>query len=94
MTPLIFTTALLADLNSPIVWVLALIPLTAPATMLQVLTLSDQPPLLMIGLSLLSLTAFVVIATLAAARVFRATLLLYGVRPGVRQIVDAIRARS
>lgn len=92
--PLIFTGALLTDLGSPIVWALALIPLTAPATMLQVLSLSDQPPIAMIALSLLSLTVFVTVATLAAARVFRATLLLYGVRPGVRQILDAVFARA
>ncbi len=33
---------------------------------------------------------FTVLATAASARVFRATLLLYGMRPGVRQIVRAI----
>jgi hypothetical protein len=35
-----------------------------------------------------------VLATIASARVFRATLLLYGVRPSVRRIVDAVLARA
>jgi ABC-2 type transport system permease protein len=92
--PLIFTGVFLTDLGSPIVWILALIPLSAPATMLQVLTLAPDPPWLQIGLSLLSLGTFVVLATVASARVFRATLLLYGVRPSLGRIVGAVFARS
>jgi ABC-2 type transport system permease protein len=94
VVPLIFTGLFLTDLGSPVVWVLSLIPLTAPATMLQVLTLSQEPPWLQIGLSLASLGAFVVLATIASARVFRATLLLYGVRPSLGRIVGAVFARA
>jgi hypothetical protein len=47
----------------------------------------------MVVLSLISLTVFVVVATIASARVFRATLLLYGVRPSIRQLMDAVLAR-
>ncbi len=94
VVPLIFTGVFLTDLGSPIVWILALIPLSAPATMLQVLTLAPDPPLLQIALSLVSLGTFVVLATVASARVFRATLLLYGVRPSVGRIVGAVFARS
>jgi len=94
VVPLIFTGVFLTDLGSPIVWILALIPLSAPATMLQVLTLAPDPPWLQIGLSLVSLGAFVLLATIASARVFRATLLLYGVRPSLGRIVGAVFARS
>jgi len=94
VVPLIFTGVFLTDLGSPIVWILALIPLSAPATMLQVLTLAPDPPWLQIGLSLASLGTFVVLATIASARVFRATLLLYGVRPSLGRIVGAVFARS
>jgi ABC-2 type transport system permease protein len=94
VVPLIFTGVFLTDLGSPIVWVLSLIPLTAPATMLQVLTLAEDPPWLQIGLSIASLGTFVLLATLASARVFRATLLLYGVRPSLGRIVDAVFARN
>jgi ABC-2 type transport system permease protein len=92
--PLIFTSLFLTDPTSIVVWVLALFPLTTPATMLQVMSFADEPPVAMIGLSLLSLGLFVVLGTIACARIFRATLLLYGVRPGLRQIVSAVTARA
>jgi ABC-2 type transport system permease protein len=92
--PLIFSSLFLTDPTSIIVWALALFPLTTPATMLQVLSFADEPPVAMVGLSLLSLGLFVVLGTLACARIFRATLLLYGVRPGLRQIVAAVTARA
>ena len=91
--PLILTSVILSDPTSPLVWFLALFPLTAPATMLQELALSSPPPA-MVVLSLLSLTVFVVLSMIASARIFRATLLLYGVRPGLGQVLAAIRARD
>ena len=94
VVPLIFSTVFLTDLNSPIVWVLALFPLTTPATMLQVLALSPTTPWFMVAITLVDLVAFVLIATIACARIFRATLLLYGVRPDVRQMVGAVLARG
>jgi len=92
--PLIFASAFLGDTGSPIVTILALIPLTAPVSMLQVLALSPDPPWPLVIASLASLSIFAVLAAVGAARVFRATLLLYGVRPSVRRIVGAITARS
>ena len=92
--PLIFSGVFLSDIDSPLVWALALIPFTAPATMLMVLTIAPTIPVPMVICSLLSLTIFVTVATIASARVFRATLLLYGVRPSVRRIVDAMLARD
>ena len=92
--PLIFTTAFVSDPGSPLVVALALFPLTAPAAMLQVVAVAPEPPWPLIGASLVSLGVFAVVATLAAARVFRATLLLYGSRPSVRRIVEAITARG
>ena len=91
--PLILTSVLLTDPTSPLVWLMALFPLTAPATMLQELSLSS-PPVAMVALSLLSLTVFVLLSMVASARIFRATVLLYGVRPGLRQVVDAVLARD
>ena len=94
VVPLIFTTAFLTDIQSPIVWILSLIPLTAPAAMLQVLVLSPTTPWFQIIVSLVILVAFVAVATVGSARVFRATVLLYGVRPGIRRIVGAVLARG
>ena len=93
--PLIFSSVFLSgDVDAPLVWVLALIPVTTPATMLLVLAVSPTVPLPLVIASLLSLGLFTVLATIASARVFRATLLLYGVRPSVRRIVDAVLARG
>jgi ABC-2 type transport system permease protein len=92
--PLIFSSVFLTDIDSPLVWALALIPFTAPATMLMVLTIAPTIPVPMVIASLLSLGIFVVVATIASARVFRATLLLYGVRPSLRRILDAMLARD
>jgi ABC-2 type transport system permease protein len=92
--PLIFAGAFLADPGSAIVVALALIPLTAPAAMLQILALMPEPPWPLVTASLISLGTFAVLAALAAARIFRATLLLYGARPSVRRILTAITARG
>ena len=92
--PIIFSSVFLTDIDSPLVWALVLVPLTAPASMLMVLTIAPDLPVGMIVSSLLSLTLFVAVATIASARVFRATLLLYGVRPSLRKIVDAMLARD
>ena len=92
--PIIFSSVFLTDIDSPLVWSLVLLPLTAPASMLMVLTIAPDLPVGMIVCSLVSLTLFVGVATIASARVFRATLLLYGVRPSLRKIVDAMLARD
>ena len=89
--PFILFSAFLTDLTSPIVLALALFPLTTPTAMLLILGLSESVPWGLVGASLTSLTLFAVIATWASARIFRATVLLYGVRPSVRQLIAAVR---
>jgi ABC-2 type transport system permease protein len=90
--PFILFSVFLTDLTSPIVLALSLFPLTAPTSMLVVLGLSDTIPWTLVGASLTSLTLFAVLATWASARIFRATVLLYGVRPSLRQLVAAVRS--
>jgi ABC-2 type transport system permease protein len=92
--PLVLSSVFLTDLSSPIVLVLCLLPLTAPAAILEVLALSPSPPWLLIGTSLIIQVIFVFIAVVASGRIFRATVLLYGVRPSVRRIADAVFARG
>ncbi len=89
--PFIVFSAYLTDLNSPLVYALSLFPLTAPTSMLLVLGLSDSIPWPLVGASLTSLSLFALLATWASARIFRATVLLYGVRPTLSQIAGAIR---
>ena len=74
--------------------ILTIFPLTTPATMLQVLVLSPTVPWFQVVLSLAILVVFVGLATVGSARVFRATVLLYGVRPSLKRIVAAVLARG
>lgn len=92
--PLVLSAGIASDAGSPLVWALAAIPLTAPSTLLLVLALGDGIPWPMVGLSLVSLGGWIILATAGSARVFRATILLYGARPSVRSIVDALLARG
>ena len=91
--PLIASSLYLTDLTSPLVLALSLFPLTAPTSMLLVLGLSESIPWWLVGASLVSLTLFALLAAWASARIFRATVLLYGVRPTLSQLVGAIRSR-
>lgn len=93
VVPLIATPLFVSDPGSPIIWALALFPLTAPASSLELLSL-PQPPWLLLGASLLSQLIFVVVAVVLAGRIFRATLLLYGMRPSVRRIFSALSSHA
>jgi ABC-2 type transport system permease protein len=90
--PFFVFSVFLTDLQSPIVYALALFPLTTPTSMLIVLGVSESIPWPLVGASLTSLTLFAALATWASARIFRATVLLYGVRPSLQQLVGAIRS--
>lgn len=92
--PLILSALFLTNSGSPVVTGLLLLPLTAPASALLLLVVAPEPPWPLIGLSLAVLVAFVALATVASARIFRATLLLYGVRPSLRQLASAVFARD
>ena len=92
--PLIATAAFLADTGQPAVIAMALIPFTAPAAMLQILALEETIPWHLVAASLASLSVTAVLVTLASARVFRATVLLYGKRPAIGDIVGAVVARG
>ena len=85
--------AVATDPTGPLVWLLAVVPLTAPAALLEALALSSSTPWLLVAVGLIAQLVFVLIAIVAASRVFRATLLLYGTRPGLRRIVAAMTAR-
>ena len=92
--PLIATAAFLSDTHQPLVIALALFPFTAPAAMLQILALEETIPWPLVAGSLASLSLTAVLVTIASARVFRATVLLYGKRPGIGEIVGAVLARG
>ena len=92
--PLIATAAFLNDPHQPLVTALAIFPFTAPAAMLQILALEETIPWPLVAASLASLAVTTLLVWVASARVFRATVLLYGKRPGIGEIVGAVLART
>jgi ABC-2 type transport system permease protein len=89
--PFILLSVFITDPDSLLVLALALFPLTSPTAMLLILGISDSIPWQLVGASLVSLALFAVLAAWVSARIFRATVLLYGVRPSLAQLVDAVR---
>jgi ABC-2 type transport system permease protein len=92
--PFILFSVVATDVTGPLVLALALFPLTTPTTMLLVLGVSPTIPWTLVGASIVSLTLFALLATWASARIFRATVLLYGVRPSLGQLLAAVRSSS
>jgi ABC-2 type transport system permease protein len=92
--PIVLLPAFLSDPSGPLVVALCLLPLTAPAAMLAVLAASPTVPWGLVVASLAAQIVFVIVAVIGTSRIFRATLLLYGVRPSVRRIAGAMFARS
>src|SRR4051812_17088879 len=92
--PIVLLPVFLNDPSGPLVIALCVLPLTAPAAMLAVLASSASVPWLLVAVSLAAQIAFVIVATVATSRIFRATLLLYGVRPSLRRIAGAMLARA
>ena len=90
--PFILFAVFLSDISSTMVVALSIFPLTAPTSMLLVLGLSEEIPWGLVGASLASLSLFALLATWASARIFRATVLLYGVRPSLRSLLAAVRS--
>jgi ABC-2 type transport system permease protein len=89
--PLMFNSLILANPDSVFVRVLSLFPLTSPTAMMLRLPLSPSMPWLDIVLSLVGLFITIPLVLWAGAKVFRMGLLLYGKRPGVKQILRALR---
>jgi ABC-2 type transport system permease protein len=90
--PFILFSVVATDVTGPLVLALALFPLTTPTTMLLVLGVSPTIPWTLVGASIVSLALFALLATWASARIFRATVLLYGVRPSLGQLLAAVRS--
>jgi ABC-2 type transport system permease protein len=89
--PFVLLAMFLGDIQALPVAALAIFPLTAPTAMLLILGLAPEIPWHLVGASLVSLVLSVVVVTWAAGRIFHATVLLYGARPSVRGILEALR---
>jgi ABC-2 type transport system permease protein len=76
--------------DSPLAVVLSYIPLTSPVMMLLRLGVS-QVPAGQIAISLALLVVGIVVSLWAGAKVFRTSLLMYGKRPGLRDLARAFK---
>jgi ABC-2 type transport system permease protein len=76
--------------DSPLAVVLTVFPLTAPTFGLMRMTLTTVPTLELIA-GAAAIIACLILGVFAVARLFRAAMLLYGQRLGIRQVWAAIR---
>jgi ABC-2 type transport system permease protein len=76
--------------HSPIAVVLSFFPLTSPVMMLLRLSVSTIPPA-QIVISVTLLIAGIVFSLWAGAKIFRTSLLMYGKRPGLKDLMQAFR---
>jgi ABC-2 type transport system permease protein len=88
--PFMANSLIFANPNGPIPRFLSMFPLTAPTAMMLRLPLTTVSPL-DIAISLGGLIITIPLAVWGGAKVFRMGLLLYGKRPGLRQIFRALR---
>ena len=91
--PFLFIMQFLNDLNGPIPLALSLIPFTAPTTVILRMAYGDVPAWqLLLSIGVMAVTTGLVM--IAAGRLFRWSLLLYGKRPGLRALLRVIRGKA
>lgn len=91
--PFFFLIQFMTDPNGTLPVVLTLVPLTAPVAAILRMAFAPIPTWqLVTSIALLAVSTAVV--TWAAARVFRWSLLMYGKRPNLLQVLRAVRSSS
>jgi ABC-2 type transport system permease protein len=90
VTPLWFINAMLVNPNGPVAQAISMFPLSAPLGMILRMGLTDVP-LHEIAASLSILFLSIALTVWASAKVFRAAMLMYGKRPGLKEIVRFLR---
>lgn len=88
--PFFAITTFLTDPNGTVPVILTLFPLTAPVATILRMGFSSVPMWQLVA-SMLILLASSVLVAWASARIFRWALLLYGKRPGVRELIRVLR---
>ena len=88
--PWFFAGVLFSNPNAGIARVMSIFPLTAPTMMMLRLPMAQVPTIDIIG-SIISLVISIPIVLWAGGKIFRIGLLMYGKRPAVREIWQALR---
>jgi ABC-2 type transport system permease protein len=91
--PFFFIISFITDPNGVAVTALTLFPLTAPVTVIMRMGFGTVPTeQIVLSIALLALTT--ALAVWVSARLFRWSILMYGKRPSLRQIVGALTRRQ
>jgi len=88
--PLMMAGFMFTNPNMTIVRVLSWFPFTAPTMMLLRLPMAEVPLLDIVG-SIVMLLISIPVVLWAGSKIFRMGLLMYGKRPGLRQVLRALR---
>ncbi|RLC54093.1 MAG: ABC transporter permease, partial [Chloroflexota bacterium] len=88
--PLILNGFIISNPNVPLLRVLSWFPLTAPTVMMLRLPMAEVPLVDVVG-SIVMLILAVPAVLWAGSKVFRMGLLMYGKRPGLAQVMQALR---
>ena len=88
--PLILNGFIISNPNVPLLRVLSWFPLTAPTVMMLRLPMAEVPVIDVVG-SIVMLILAVPAVLWAGSKVFRMGLLMYGKRPGLAQVMQALR---
>jgi len=91
LIPLWCTSLLIAFPDNPIWVILTILPITAPVQVIIRLGVSDIPAW-ELAASVTVLVLSIIGILLLTIRVFRAYLLMYGKRPGIREIIRSLRS--
>ncbi|MFA6329702.1 MAG: ABC transporter permease [Candidatus Micrarchaeia archaeon] len=90
VTPFWFLSAMMAEPNGPVSVFLSMFPLSAPLGMIMRMNFTVVPPL-EIAASLAILFCSVAFTIWASAKVFRASMLMYGKRPNLGEIISFLK---
>lgn len=88
--PFYFMPLLINTPDNPVSTVLTLFPITAPVTVMARLGLSDIAPW-ELAASIILLIGFIIGGLWFSAKIFRTYLLMYGKRPGLKEIAKSLR---
>jgi ABC-2 type transport system permease protein len=91
ISPLWFSSAIIAFPNSPVWAALTIFPLTAPVVVMLRLGLTDIP-VWQIAVSIIVMIVVTIGLLLAAIRIFRVYLLMFGKRPRLGDVVRSLRS--
>jgi ABC-2 type transport system permease protein len=88
--PLMFAQFIISSPNEVLAKALSIFPLTSPTAMIMRLSVTDVPLYeLMISLLLLVVSAYLIMEL--SVRVFRASLLMYGKKPTIQELIKYVR---